>query len=101
MLAVRGRRRWQPSVHEARGYLHDFEESLDGLGVVGELLHQMGLHVRLAGEHGVPALVMASANLDGVEVLVQLLELQLTLRDLVEGDTQQAVLMKLADVVKA
>lgn len=70
MLAVRGRRRWQPSVHEARGYLHDFEEGLDGLSVIGELLHQMGLHVRLAGEHGVLALVVASADLDGVEVLV-------------------------------
>lgn len=84
-----------------RGYLHDFEEGLDGLAVVGELLQQMGLHVRLAGEHGVLALVVAPADLDGVEVPVQLLELQLTLGDLVEGDTQQAVLVKLADVVKA
>lgn len=84
-----------------RGYLHDFEESLDGLGVIGELLHQMGLHVRLAREQGVLALVVALADLDGVKVLVQLLELQLTLGDLVEGDTQQAVFVKLADVVKA
>lgn len=84
-----------------RGYLHDFEEGLDGLGVVGELLHQMVLHVRLAREHGVLALVVALANLDGVKVLVQLLEFQLTLGDLVEGDTQQAVLVNLADVVKA
>ena len=40
------------------------------------------------------------ARSDGVKVLVKLLELQLAFRDLVEGDTQQAVLMELADVVK-
>lgn len=82
-------------------YLHDFEEGLDGLRVLWELLHQVVLHVRLARQDCVLPLVVIQADVDGVKVLLQLLELQLTFCQLVEGDPQQAVLVKLADVVKA
>lgn len=82
-------------------YLHDFEERLDGFSVLRELLQQMGLHLSFTRDHGVLPLLLAQADLDGVEVLFELLELQLTLGDLVEGDTQQTVLMELTDVVKA
>jgi len=81
-------------------YLHDFEELPDGVRVIGELLLQVGFHLRLAREDGVLALLLAQADLDGVEVLVQLLELQLALGDLVKGDAEQAVLVELSDVVK-
>ena len=84
----------------ARPYLHDFEELCYGGRVVWELLLQVGLHFRLAGEDGVLALLVALADQDGVKVLVQLLELQLALTDLVEGDAEQAVLVELPDVVK-
>lgn len=60
----------------------------------------MGLHLGFTGEDGVLSSVLAHANLDGVEVLIQLVELQLTLGDLVESDSQQAVLMDLTNVVK-
>lgn len=82
-------------------YLHDFEEGLDGLRVLWELLHQVVLHVRLARQDRVLPLVVIQADVDGVKVLLQLLELQLTFSQLVESNPQQAVLMKLADVVKA
>lgn len=88
-------------VGSGRWYLHNFEELLDGFGVIGKLLHQMLLHLRFAREHGVLAQLLAQADLDGVEVLVQLVELQLALGDLVEGDSHQAVLVKLPDVVEA
>lgn len=61
----------------------------------------MGFHLSFTGEDGVLPFVAAQADLDGVEVLIQLLELQLTLGELVEGDTQQTVLVDLTDVVKA
>lgn len=61
----------------------------------------MGFHLSFTGEDGVLPFVVAQADLDGVEVLIQLLELQLTLRELVEGNTQQTVLMELTDVVQA
>lgn len=77
------------------------EERLDGFGVVGELLQQMLLHLGFPREDGVLAHLLAEADLNGVEVLPQLLELQLALGDLVEGDSQQAVLVNLPDVVKA
>jgi len=81
--------------------LHDFEERLDGLCVIWELLHQMGFHLGFAGEDGVLSFLVAQADLDGVEVLLELLELQLALGDLVEGDAQQTVLVDLTDVVEA
>lgn len=61
----------------------------------------MGLHLSFTGEDGVLAFVVAQADLDGVEVLIQLMELQLPLGELVEGDAQQTVLVELPDVVKA
>lgn len=61
----------------------------------------MGLHLGFTREDGVLSFLLAQADLDGVEVLIQLLELQLTLGDLVESDSQQAVLMDLTNVVKA
>lgn len=61
----------------------------------------MVLHVRLARQDGVLPLVVIQADADGVKVLLQLLELQLTFSQLVKGDPQQAVLVKLADIVKA
>lgn len=70
-----------------RQYLHDFKELLDGLCVVRELLHQVGFHLSFTGDDGVLSFVVAQADLDGVEVLIELLELQLTLGDLVEGYT--------------
>lgn len=81
-------------------YLHDFEERLDGLPFVGELLQQVSFHLRLTGDHGVLPPLVAQADLDGVEVLIQLLELQLALGELVEGDPQQTVLVELTDVVE-
>lgn len=60
----------------------------------------MGFHLSFTGEHGVLSFLVALADLDGVKVLVELLELQLALGELVEGDTQQAVLMELTDVVE-
>ncbi len=81
-------------------YLHDFEERLDGLCILRELLYQMGLHLSFTWEDGVLSFLVAQADLDGVKVLIQLLELQLAFRDLVKGDTQQTVLMDLTDVVK-
>lgn len=44
---------------------------------------------------------MVQADVDGVKVLLELLELQLTFSQLVKGDPQEAVLVKLPDVVKA
>lgn len=61
----------------------------------------MLFHLSFPREDGVLAHLLAEADLNGVEVLLQLLELQLALRDLVEGDSQQAVLVNLTDVVKA
>lgn len=90
-----------PQADTSQGHLHDLEELLDGFGVVGELLQPMLLHLSFPREDGVLAHLLAEADLDGVEVLLQLLELQLALGDLVEGDSQQAVLVKLTDVVKA
>lgn len=81
-------------------HLHDFEELLDGLCVIRELLHQMGFHLSFTGEYGVVSFLIAQPNLDGVEVLIQLLELQLALGELVEGNAQQTVLMDLTNVVK-
>ena len=60
----------------------------------------MCFHLRLAGEDGVLVLLLAPGRSDGVKVLVQLLELQLALGDLVEGDAEQAVLVDLPDVVE-
>lgn len=60
----------------------------------------MGFHVGFARDHGVLPFLLTQADLDGVKVPVELMELQLALRDLVEGDPQQAVLVELADVVK-
>lgn len=82
-------------------YLHDFEERLDGLSFVRELLQQMSLHLGFTRQHGVLSFLLTQADLDGVEMLIELLELQLTLRDLVEGDAQQTVLMDLTNVVKS
>lgn len=90
-----------PQADTSLGHLHNVEERLDGFGVFGELLQQMLFHLRFPREDGVLAQLLAEADLNGVEVLPQLLELQLALRDLVEGDSQQAVLVKLTDVVKA
>lgn len=61
----------------------------------------MLFHRKFSREDGVLAHLLAEADVNGVKVLRQLLELQLALRDLVEGDSQQTVLVKLTDVVKA
>lgn len=90
-----------PAEETSERYLHDLEELLDGLGVVGELLQQMFFHLRFPREDGVLAHLLAEADPKGVKVLMQLLELQLALRDLVEGGSQQTVLVKLTEVVKA
>lgn len=90
-----------PAEETSRRYLHYLEEALDGFGVVRELLQQMFLHLRFPWEDGVLAHLLAQADPNGVKVLTQLLELKLALRDLVEGDSQQTVLVKLTDVVKA
>lgn len=82
-------------------HLHNMEERLDGFGIVGELLQKMLFHLSFPREDGVLAHLLAEADPNGVEVLTQVLELQLALRDLVKGDPQQAVLVKLTDVVKA
>lgn len=60
----------------------------------------MSLHLTFPRDYGVLSLLITQANLDGVKVWIQLLELQLTLRDLVKGDTQQTVLMELTEVMK-
>lgn len=60
----------------------------------------MRLHLGLPIVDGVLPLVRALADLNGVKVLVELLELQLSLSDLVKGHTQQTVFMELTDVVK-
>lgn len=60
----------------------------------------MSLHLCLAREDGVLAFVLSLTDLDGVKVLVQLHKLQLALGDLVEDNTQQTVLMELADEVE-
>lgn len=61
----------------------------------------MLFHLCLARQDGVRPLVVIQADVDGVKVLIELLELQLTFSQLVKGDPQQAVLVKLPDVVKA
>lgn len=81
-------------------YLHEFEEFLNGLRVIRELLHQVGFHLSFPREDGVLPFLITQANLNGVKMLIQLLELQLALRELVKADTQQTILMDLTNVVK-
>lgn len=45
-------------------YLHDIEECLDGLCVIGELLHQMGFHLRFTREDSVLPFFLSLAYVD-------------------------------------
>lgn len=61
----------------------------------------MSFHLSFSRKHRVLSFLVAQADLDGVKVLIQLLKLQLTFRDLVKSDSQETVLMELPYVVKS
>lgn len=58
----------------------------------------LAARLNLSGGRTLPALVRLT-NQNRVKVLLQPCELQLPLCDLIQGDPQQAVLMKLAQVM--
>lgn len=81
-------------------YLHDFEEFLDCLCLVWKLLSQAGFHFMFSSENLVLPPLNTTADLDSVDMRLQLLKLHLALSDLVKGNSKQTVFMDLTDVMK-
>lgn len=51
-------------------HLHDFEECLNGLRVIRELLQQMRFHLSFTRDDGVLSFLVVGADQNGVKVLI-------------------------------